>query len=490
MATASQRPLSSRIAGQGALLFSGFALAQALSFVRNALLAHLLSKGDFGVAAAILLLLQTIETLSDIGADRLIVQDRDGDDARFVANAHAALVTRGFVTAVLIAALALPIARLFAIEHAAWAFATIALSPAVKGFLHLDSRRVQRHLDNRPQMLIEVAPQAVALALAWPAVQLLGGYAAVVVISLAQAIVAVAVSHVMAGRRYAIAIDSATLSKFVSFGWPIWASAFPLVAVYHGDRILVGHLAGIESLAAYTVAFMATMVPGLVAAKVANALMLPLLAGARDEPARFTGRLLLMIEATVLVAALYLALFVIAGEALVAFAFGAAYSGLGTVVALLALMWSMRMLQATMGVALMAIGETRPFLVAGLIRAIGLPLAGAALVAGLGLAGAAAAGAIAEFLSLVYVAWCMQGRLPQQSELGTATLMRAAFIAAAGGAALLLESTLGPMDPGGSLAVATVASVATTVTAAMLLPAIRNAMADRLASRGAALPSG
>lgn len=490
METASQRPLSSRIAGQGALLFSGFALAQALSFVRNALLAHLLSKGDFGVAAAILLLLQTIETLSDLGADRLIVQDRDGDDARFVANAHMALVVRGIVTAVIIAALALPIARLFAIEHAAWAFATIALSPAIKGFLHLDSRRVQRHLDNRPQMLIEVAPQAVALALAWPAVQLLGGYAAVVAISLAQAIIAVTASHVMAQRRYAIAIDRATMSKFMTFGWPIWASAFPLVAVYHGDRILIGHLAGIESLAAYTVAFMVTMVPGLVAAKVANALMLPLLAGARDEPARFTARLLLMIEATVLASALYLALFVIAGDPVVTFAFGAAYSGLGTVVALLAMMWSMRMLQATMGVALMAVGETRPFLAAGLIRAIGLPLAGAALLLGYGLAGAAAGGVIAEFMSLVYVAWCMQGRLPQRSELGTGTLKRATFIAAAGVAALMLELALAPVGLGSSLAVATAASVATTSTAAMLMPAIRNAIVDRLASRGAALPSG
>ena len=84
-----------RVARQGALLFSGFALAQAMSFARNAIVAHWLSKGDFGIAAAILLLLQLLETLSDLGADRLIVQARDGEEPRLIATAHATLVLRG-----------------------------------------------------------------------------------------------------------------------------------------------------------------------------------------------------------------------------------------------------------------------------------------------------------------------------------------------------------------------------------------------------------
>ena len=70
-AALSTKPTSRRIAGQGALLFSGFAAAQALSFVRNVLLGHALSRGDFGIAATIALILQLIETLSDLGSDRL-----------------------------------------------------------------------------------------------------------------------------------------------------------------------------------------------------------------------------------------------------------------------------------------------------------------------------------------------------------------------------------------------------------------------------------
>ena len=60
--------LSGRLAGQGALLFAGFAGAQVCSFLRNALLGHWLAKGDFGIAATLTLTLTLIEILSDLGA--------------------------------------------------------------------------------------------------------------------------------------------------------------------------------------------------------------------------------------------------------------------------------------------------------------------------------------------------------------------------------------------------------------------------------------
>ncbi|MFM1817004.1 MAG: hypothetical protein RLZ98_3699, partial [Pseudomonadota bacterium] len=58
-----------RIAGQSAVLFGGYTLVQAAALARNMLIAAWLSKGDFGIAATILLVLQLVETLSDLGAD-------------------------------------------------------------------------------------------------------------------------------------------------------------------------------------------------------------------------------------------------------------------------------------------------------------------------------------------------------------------------------------------------------------------------------------
>lgn len=457
------------------MLFSGFALAQIFSFARNAIIAHWLSKGDFGVAAAILLMLQLLETLSDLGADRLIVQARDGECPLVVATAQSTLVARGLLTASLLLVLATPMAAFFGIPHAAWAFAAAALVPALKGFLNLDSRVSQRRLDNRPQMMIEALPQASGLALTVPALMLFGDYSAVLWLAIAQAVIALATSHLVAGRRYALALDRTHLKRLIAFGWPIWASAFPLIAVYQGDRLLIGNMIGIEGLAAYTAAFMITMVPGLIAAKVANALMLPLLSAAQDDSQEFARRFRMMAEATALAGALYLAGFVIAGGTLLPIAFGANYAGLGPLVGWLALMWSMRMLQAVPGAALLARGITRPFLTAGMIRASGLLLAFAALKSGYGLDGAAAAGATAEFASLAYVTWRLDrlDRLLTDAPVGLGTVLasRALLILPAGLMALGVAFATGPATAFVAVAaLLAVVSVILVVLAAATMP--------------------
>lgn len=392
------------VSRQGALLLSGYAAAQALSFARNALIGHWLSKGDFGIAASIALMLQLLETASDLGADRLIVQAADGDDPALAASAHATLVARGVISALLLYLAAGPIVAFFSIAEARWAFEAAALVPLVKGFQHLDPRRFQRRLQNRAQMIVEAGPQAIALAATLPMLTLAPRYDAVLWLALLQAACALVISHLLAERAYALALDRRHLARLVAFGWPIWLSAFPLIAVYQGDRLIIGRLLGMEDLAQFTTAFMVTMVPGLVAAKVGHALLLPLFAGVAGDHARLVGRFRVASETVALAAAIYLAGFLVAGGGVVALAFGPQYAGLDLLVAWLATMWSLRMIQAVPGMALMAAGETQPFLVAGLLRAAALPVAYLAARDGLGLTGVAAAGVAGELASLVYIA--------------------------------------------------------------------------------------
>jgi O-antigen/teichoic acid export membrane protein len=414
-----------RIAGQGALLFSGYASAQALSFARNAVIGHALSRGDFGIAATITLILQLVETLSDLGSDRLIVQATDGDAPRFVATAHTVLVLRGIFLSVVMVLGSPLLAQFFAVEHAAIAFQLAAIAPLIKGFTHLDCRRAQRRFDNRPQLLVEVVPQAAALALVLPAIYMAPDYSAVVWLAAAQALTSVAVSHALAERPYSLAIDRDAFKRQIAFGWPILASALPLIAVYQGDRIIIGRLAGMEALAGYTAAFMVTMVPGLIAAKVGHALMLPLFSETLRQGRGLKRRFTLMTEATVVLAAAFLCVFAIAGGALLPLVFGSNYHDLGTVTAILAAMWALRMVQAVAGMALMAYGETKPFFIAGLIRANALPFVLAAAYSGYGLAVLAAIGCAFEVLSMAYITV----RLEQSERgLGLVLAQRAMFL--------------------------------------------------------------
>lgn len=468
------------VTGQGALLVGAFGLSQAMGFTRNALLGHWLAKGDFGIAATLTLILQLIDILSDLGADRLIVQAKDGDEPRFVATQHVAVIARGVLSALVIWLTAGLAAHFFGVPEAAPAFAAVALVPFVRGFQHLDFRRAQRRLDNRPFAAAEVVPQAVALAVTIPALWLVPDYWAVVWISLIQAGTLVLISHTSAERPYQLALDRDALARLISFGWPIWLSAFPLVAVYHCDRIVIGHFIGMEALAAYTVAFMATMAPGLVASKVANALMLPLLAAAKDERERFATLFAVMSEVSILVAALYLAAFVLLGEWVLPIAFGAQYAGLGVLAGWLALIWALRMLQAAPGMALMADGATRPFLVAGLIRALGVVPAGYLAMTGHDLAVVAATGAPAELGALAYIVYCVRRRRPG---LGRIFVMRAGLLVPVAAMSVLVVAWVGSADPWRLVLVSIAVLVLLALLSVAVLPNLRASAARAVSAR-------
>lgn len=473
--------LRARMAGQGALLFGGYALAQALSFARNAILAHALSKGDFGVAATLTMMLQLADVLTDLGADRIIVQDKDGGDPRLAATIQGVHVLRGLVTALVLVACAPLLAAFFAVPDAAPAFAATAIVPLVRGFLHLDLRLAQRHLDNRPQMAAEVVPQLAALLLLWPLLVWQGDYGVVIWLAAVQAALMVAISHVLAGRSYRLALDRELLGRIVKFGWPIWAAAIPVIAVYQGDRIIVGRLLGMEALAGYSVAFMATMVPALLSYKVGNALMLPLLARTDRASPSYPARYAALGELTALCAGLYLTGFVVAGGAVLPVVFGAKYSGLGAVVGWLALMWSVRMLQAVPSMSLMASGETRPLLVGGIIRAAALAPALALLWSGFGLVELAAAGTAGEVASLVYLARATRRVAPG---LEASLLARSAFLLPVGLLALGATAALPRELPLAEAALAAALSGALTLALAVLaMPKLRAMARETLARR-------
>ncbi|MEO1718719.1 MAG: oligosaccharide flippase family protein [Pseudomonadota bacterium] len=392
------------IAGQTAMLFAGFATAQGCAFLRNAIFANVLSRGDFGVAALILTL-QMIETLAELGADKLIVQADDGASDAVVGTAQCFQLIRGVATGVLLIALAIPMAEFYGIPDAAPAFMAIALAPLMRGFINLDIRRAQRALNNRPYIVVEVLPQILALIATPIALMYSPTFAAVVIVAVVQSGATLLVSHLMSSRPMRTAWDVSVAWRMLAFAWPIWASALPLIAVYHGDRVLIGRLIDMEAVAGYSAAFLITMVPGLIAAKVGNAMLLPLLSSVKADRAQFRTRLRAMIVVVSAVAALYVIGFALLGGPLLAFAFGPEYEGLGLVVLLLAVSWGLRMLQVVPGMALMAIGRTQTLFTAGCIRALGLVGVFAVISGGYGIAGVAGVAAIAELASLAFVSY-------------------------------------------------------------------------------------
>ncbi len=204
--------------------------------------------------------------------------------------------------------------------------------------------------------------------------------------------------------------------------------------------------------------------------------MLPLFASARGDTALLTRRFAAMTEATTLVAAVYLATAMLIGGTLLQIAFGPNYAGLGSVMAWLAAMWAVRMLQAVPGMVLLSTGETKPFLVAGFIRASALIPAIAVAAFGFGLEAVAAMGLAGEIASLAYISWRMDAQV--QGLSGVFARRSAFLLSAALTAGIALAVTGGPDE----IAMRGVGLVATLAIISLFAAAVMPETRSRLQS--------
>jgi hypothetical protein len=138
-------------------------------------------------------------------------------------------------------------------------------------------------------------------------------------------------------------------------------------------------------------------------------------------------------------------------------------------------MWALRMLQAVPGLALMALGDTRPLLTAGTLRATALGLALGGALAGLGVEGIAAAGVLGEVASLLYVAWRADRDLPGLARL---FLGRCLMLLPAGFAALAVPLVFpAPSSAMTSIAIAVALSGLLGAALATTMPGLRTGLA-------------
>ena len=171
-----------RKSARGTLVLTmGEAVIYGCSFVRNMILARVLTKEDFGISAAFSLIITLLEFSSKLGISRFVIRDEEGDEPEFLAAAHLVQGAVAVLSSLLMVAAAWPLARLFGIPTAVGAMFVLAAIPLLNGITHLDVKRFERGLRFGPSTLVEMLPQIVVTAAAWPVTVWLPDYRAVVV---------------------------------------------------------------------------------------------------------------------------------------------------------------------------------------------------------------------------------------------------------------------------------------------------------------------
>lgn len=399
--TADPRPQrSGRLGRAGVVVTSSEIGSRALTLVRSAVVANLITRADYGLAATFALTVTAIDLTSDVGIRQLVIQNERGDDPRLLRAAQLWNLVRGVVLAVVLFVLAPVIADVFDAPDSDWAFRLLAIVPLFKGLDHLDPPRLNRHMRFGPSAATNLSGELAATIIAVALAFVLRDERALLFGLVGLAVVRTAVSHVVAERPYRLGVDRDVFRLIVTFGWPLLLNGLIIFAILQGDRLLVGAFYSLDELGGYSAALSLAMVPALVLARINGQLLLPVLSSRQRDEARFEVAYRHSIAALGMLSSLMAIGFLTVGPQLLQLTFGDQYDDLAALLAILGVMQAVRLMRAAPSQAALARGETQNTMYANGARLVGVGVAVLLAIQQVAVEWLAAVGLVAEVVAL------------------------------------------------------------------------------------------
>jgi O-antigen/teichoic acid export membrane protein len=395
-----------------------------LGLLRNIILARLLGPSEMGVFATLAITLSLLDMVSDLGPDRLLVQAEDGDREEFQATAQTLLLIRGALCGTLLVCLAIPVAGLFGNPSLAWMIAALGAIAGIRGWLHLDCKRAQRHREFRGSIIVELASAGLTTAAVVVFAKHVHNASAFVWISLLQVIVLVIASHLVATRRYRLAYQPEIAGRLFRFGWPLAGNSLIMFGALQGDRLVVLASATAADLGRYAVAFQLTMVPTLLISRIMSTIWLPELARDQSDPERFSNRVNQLSSMLGLISLGFTLAVMWTGNFALGLLYGNAFQVTPSLIGWLATMQGLRILRTVPSLTAMARADSLNPLASNVFRLTGIVAAAAVGLSGWGLEAIAAAGCGGEVVALIGSIYLLQFRHSiQPTAIWTATTL-------------------------------------------------------------------
>ncbi|MGE3309827.1 MAG: oligosaccharide flippase family protein [Limisphaerales bacterium] len=365
-----------RTAARGSATLAGAAAVSNIAgFVRNVILAHILTKADFGIAASLALVIALFELSAKIGVARFVVQDPEGNDPGFVASAHFLQFATAAVGAILILVSAPFLAGLFNIHDQGWAIASLALIALFRGLEHLDIYRFERELRFGPSTGIDAISQIAITVLAWPLATWLGDVRAVLALLIFKAALTCALTHRVAEYPYQWRLHRSHLRRMARLGWPLLINGFLMFGVLSGDQFLVATYYNVADLGSYAAAAALVSAPTFFFAKVFSSLSLPLVSKVQSDPVAFTRRYHQAMSLVAVFAVTCTVATIVGSEALMKLVYGAKYAGSGPILAWIAAGNAFRIIRMAPALAALSKGDSKNQMYSNVWRMTGLAAA-------------------------------------------------------------------------------------------------------------------
>jgi O-antigen/teichoic acid export membrane protein len=357
------------------LILSGQTFSSILLLLRNLVVARLISVEDYGIAATFAISMAIVEMMTTLGLHQMIIQDKNGDDPELQSGLQGFHLMRSLFSGTILFALANPLASFLGVGEIAWAYQLLALVPVINGVIHFDIYRLQRRMVYLPSILSSAVPAFVSVAMVWPLWLYYGDYRVMLYALMAQSILTVVMSHIVAKRTYHLTFDRAVIGRSLHFGWPLLINNILLFFIFQGEKIIVGRVLGLEELAIFAMGFTLTLTPSLLLGSSTQTFFLPQLSVVKDDRSRFDHLAMVTFQSHLFFGALFVIGVMLFASPVVHLLLSAKYASLVPLMTWLAILQSMRLFRGGCSTIALAIGKTGISTISNLPRVVSMPVA-------------------------------------------------------------------------------------------------------------------
>jgi O-antigen/teichoic acid export membrane protein len=212
-----------------------------------------LTPNDFGLFGIALLSMATIESLSELGIKRTLIQAKD-DIGSCLNTAWSVQIVRGIVQFSILFSVAPYIARLFGEPDAVFLLQAISVLALLRGFENIGVVYFYKKIEFQKQFVFETPSALIDLVVTVLAAVILKSALALIIGALAGGVARVALSYLLHPHRPKVEFRHSALSKLYGFGRWVFGSQ---IVTFLGKRIpdyAVGILSNASSLGLFVVA--------------------------------------------------------------------------------------------------------------------------------------------------------------------------------------------------------------------------------------------
>lgn len=379
-----------------------------IKFLRIAILARLLSPIDFGISATFWIATSMLNAMTEIGIDKIIIQDKNGNDPHFGAVAQTLFFARGVFISALLLIFHNDFAVFFDVPEAANEFALLAIFPLLGGLEHRDYIRKQRNMEFVPFATFHITPEITTLILVYPITAYFPDYRAFVYMAIGASVVSLAVSHILADKPIRFAWDKEITKKIIRFGWPLTISSVLLMLTMEGDKLVISQYYSKHELGLFAVAFgFATLIPNNLAG-VLSQIMLPYLSKIRDDRKILIKRSQLMNQLILWLSMPGIFILLAYSSELVEFVYGKKFIGISTIVKVIAVVFFVRLLRMVPNTLCIVFGATKSIMLSNMFRQVALAISIILAIKNVELHWIAATGIVGELVAMIAVSFSVR----------------------------------------------------------------------------------